>query len=73
MAKPIEVLLPDGGTPFHVTVDGAWELVRKEDAKWTGRKQVQLTPYVNNRETNSFLDAWALIPSGGMPVWQMLT
>jgi hypothetical protein len=41
MAKPIEVILPDGGSSYHVTVDEAWELVRSKNAHWTGRKQIE--------------------------------
>lgn len=71
MAKPIEVVQPDGGTSYHVTVDKAWEMVKASNAKWLSRRQIELMPFVNARKPVGYSDAWALIPSDGMPVWQM--
>jgi hypothetical protein len=48
-------------------------MVKASNAKWVTRNQIEMTKFVNCREPVTFTDAWRLKPSGGMPVWQMIS
>ena len=40
MAKPIEVVV-DKYTTYHVSVDQAWDMVRKKNATWIDNKHIR--------------------------------
>lgn len=73
--KNVTVILPDGSSSEKITYQEAFSLVEDlKTAEWRGsqRKAIQMIDkLVLARGRRDFEDAWQILPSGGIDVWQM--